>query len=228
MTNIQADFAACGFGVAHRAFSEEPIALLIRESDRLRALDARFSAGIRDPLLLLPIFADVERDMRTLSDRLLESRSFPVRSILFDKTPQTNWDVVWHQDVTIAVKERKDVEGFGPWSVKGGVSHVQPPASVLEKMVTLRLHLDDCPAENGPLLVVPGSHLRGFIDIRTLDTAACDRDAVACTVNAGDVVVMRPLLLHASKKSIVPSHRRVLHIEYATERLPDGLRWAQA
>jgi hypothetical protein len=196
------------------------------ECDRVQALDSRSRAGIRNPLSFSPLFSEIERQLRPLATLLTGSEAFPVRSILFDKTPETNWDVVWHQDVTIAVKERKDVDGFAPWSVKQGVPHVQPPASVLERMVTLRLHLDHCPAENGPLLVVPGSHTRGFIDVRTLDTAACDREAVACVVNAGDVVAMRPLILHASRKSLVPTHRRVLHIEYACEPLPGGLGWA--
>lgn len=219
-------FSHNGFDVVRLQVTAEKLTAALGESDRLQAVDARARAGIRNPLPLSPQFAEIEQQVRLLAASLAGSEVFPVRSILFDKTPETNWDIVWHQDVTIAVKERKDVDGFGPWSVKQGVPHVQPPASVLEKMVTLRLHLDDCPAENGPLLVVPGSHKRGLIDVRTLDTVECDRNAVACVVNAGDVVAMRPLILHASRKSLVPTHRRVLHIEYACEPLPDGLEWA--
>lgn len=226
MPTVQVNFADCGFGIAQMIVQGSSLALLSQECDRLQAIDARSRVGIRNPLSLSPLFAEIEQKLRPLATQLAGGDALPVRSILFDKTPETNWDVVWHQDVTIAVKERKDVDGFGPWSVKQGVPHVQPPVAVLEKMVTLRLHLDDCPAENGPLLVVPGSHTHGFIDVRTLDTAECDRNAVACVVNAGDVVAMRPLILHASKKSLVPSHRRVLHIEYACEPLQGGPEWA--
>lgn len=220
------DLAADGHEFLYLRIPRHELAFLREECDRLQLKEGRPRAGLRDPLKESRSLDNVERTMRVFARRLLGENALPVRSILFDKTPETNWDVVWHQDITIAVKERKDVDGFGPWSVKQGVPHVQPPASVLEKMVTLRLHLDDCPAENGPLLVVPGSHTRGFIDVRTLDTAECDRNAVACAVSAGDVVAMRPLLLHASKKSLAPSHRRVLHVEYACEPLPDGLEWA--
>ena len=36
---------------------------------------------------------------------------------------------------------------------------------------------------------------------------------------------MRPLLLHASSIAIVPTHRRVIHLEYASQSLADGLEW---
>ena len=87
--------------------------------------------------------------------------AFPVRSILFDKTPDTNWHVPWHQDLSICVEERHDTPGFSAWSVKEGVHHVQPPLALLERMLTLRLHLDDCGEGNGPLRVIPGSHREG-------------------------------------------------------------------
>lgn len=111
---------------------------------------------------------------------------------------------------------------------EGGVPHVQPPAAVLEKIVTVRLHLDDCGVDSGPLLVVPLSHLRGVVDVRSLDVAACEAAAVACYVPAGAAVVMRPLTLHASRKAVTPGHRRVLHLEFAAEPLPQPLKWAVA
>ena len=93
----------------------------------------------------------------------------PVRAILFDKTPDTNWALGWHQDRTIAVKERVPVDGFGTWSVKSGMPHVEPPIELLSGMVTLRVHIDPVPASNAPLLIAPGSHKLGRIaehDIR--------------------------------------------------------------
>jgi hypothetical protein len=94
----------------------------------------------------------------------------PVRSILFDKTPDENWPVAWHQDLTISVSEERQIHGYGPWSRKDGIPHVQPPLALLRQMVTFRLHLDDTPESNGALRVIPGSHDRGRIFAETLST----------------------------------------------------------
>jgi ectoine hydroxylase-related dioxygenase (phytanoyl-CoA dioxygenase family) len=123
------------------------------------------------------------------------------------------------------VKERRDVEGFGPWSVKAGVVHVQPPASVLAGMLTVRLHLDDCGLENGPLRVVPGSHKLGVSDAAAIADARNRIAEATCAVGAGSVVLMRPLLLHASSPATVAGHRRVIHLEFAAAELPGGLEW---
>lgn len=151
-----------------------------------------------------------------------------VRSILFDKTPESNWLVPWHQDTTIAVKSKMEVAGFGPWSVKDDVQHVRPPANVLEQMLTLRVHLDDSGAENGPLLVVPKSHLGGILSDGAIDSETCDRHAVECSTDSGGAVLMRPLALHASRRAKRPEHRRILHLEYASkDALTRGLEWAE-
>ncbi len=217
-----------GFAIAAQLLAVSELNTLCIAADELHAAHSRPPAGVRSPTSLHLAFDRVARSdaVTALAASLLDGPPRLVRSILFDKTPETNWDVVWHQDVTIAVKERIDVPGFGPWSTKQGMHHVQPTARVLERMVTLRIHLDDCGSTNGPLLVVPGSHAGGFIDVRMLDVADCERRAVACTVSAGDCVAMRPLILHASKKALVPAHRRVLHLEFACEDLPGGLAWA--
>ena len=95
-----------------------------------------------------------------------------VRAILFDKRDGANWPVPWHQDLSLAVAERTELPGWGPWSVKAGVVHVQPPAEYLEQMLALRLHLDDCPAENGALKVLPGTHLFGRLSATASIAAA--------------------------------------------------------
>jgi hypothetical protein len=166
--------------------------------------------------------------VRRVLDPILGRIALPVRAILFDKTPAANWKVTWHQDLTIAVLNHHDVPGFGPWSTKAGVVHVQPPASVLDQMLAVRLHFDDCGAQNGPLRVLPGSHKAG--KLRDNEIAAW-RDRIpeeACLVPKGGALLMRPLLLHASSPAVDAHHRRVLHIEYATSRLPSGLEWRWA
>lgn len=153
-----------------------------------------------------------------------------VRGIWFDKTPEANWKIAWHQDRTIAVRERVDIAGFGPWSEKLGVVHVEPPAELLESMVALRIHLDDCPADNGPLRMLPGSHRCGKLSPAEIAVWISERgsEAVTCTARRGDVLAMRPLTLHASSSAQSPTGRRVLHLEYCAQTLPGGLHWQDA
>ncbi len=158
---------------------------------------------------------------------LLGDDARPVRGLLFDKRPEANWLVPWHQDLTICVKERRDMEGFGPWTVKAGVVHVQPPARVLEQMVALRIHLDDASADNGALRVLPGTHRLGRLAASEVSTLAKELREETCAVSRGGVLVFKPLLLHASSASAMPARRRVIHIEYASGSLPDGLEWLE-
>jgi ectoine hydroxylase-related dioxygenase (phytanoyl-CoA dioxygenase family) len=166
----------------------------------------------------------VSRPISELLNTFLGPSAFAVRAIYFEKSPDANWKVAWHQDLSIAVKEKHEVIGFGPWSEKEGVTHVQPPAEFMAKMVALRLHLDDNTSENGPLKVIPGSHLHG-----RLSTSATEQwkthAAVECLSPAGSVLLMRPLLLHSSSASKKPLNRRVLHIEFANFDLPAPLVW---
>lgn len=187
------------------------------------------AAGIRGLLQRSPVVHGLANSpvLLALATRALPAPAFPVRAILFDKTPDTNWKVPWHQDLAVALAEKQDVDGFGPWSVKDGVPHAHAPVWLLERMITLRLHLDDCPAENGALRVLPGSHLHGKLNAAEIAEWRQRVAEVVCEVQAGGVVLMRPLLLHASSASTRPGHRRVLHLEYACDELPGGLRWAE-
>lgn len=162
--------------------------------------------------------------VRQLVAAVLGEECFAVRGMLFNKTSASNWKVVWHQDKTIAVRERKEVEDFGPWSMKAGVVHVQPPESVMDKMLAIRLHLDESHEDNGPLRVVPGSHVVGSISADEI-AAWRARTNVICTVPRGGAILMRPLLLHASSSSVQPETRRVVHLEFAADELPGGLEW---
>jgi len=140
---------------------------------------------------------------------------FPFKATLFDKSPDSNWLVVWHQDIALPVRTRVDADGWGPWSTKGGQLYAHAPASALEQVIALRLHLDDSSADNGPLRVLPGTHTLGRLSEERIRELAHEIDPVECIVDAGGVVAMRPLVIHASSKSRSRSPRRVLHIEYA-------------
>lgn len=158
--------------------------------------------------------------------RLLVGQSArPTKATYFDKRPEANWSLPLHQDLTITVHTKVEIPGFTHWSIKAGAPHVQPPVRVLEGIVALRIHLDDCPAENGALEVVPGSHLQGRISAEALRKMHLDGRAVICPARAGDVLAMRPLLVHGSSKAWVPKRRRVLHVEYATAELDAPLQW---
>lgn len=148
-----------------------------------------------------------------------------VKATLFDKTSDSNWRVQWHQDRVIAVRERMDVHGFGPWSSKIGIPHVEPPTPVLQQMVAMRIHLDECGPENGPLRVISGSHLLGKLTDDAIRRCVARESPVELRVGKGAVVLMRPLLLHASVPALVPSHRRVLHIEFAPVEAISPLQW---
>ena len=164
--------------------------------------------------------------IKTLLARHLGDRVTVVRAIYFDKSPGANWSVTWHQDLLVAVQKRTEIAGFGPWSVKDGTPHVQPPVHYLEQMLTVRLHLDDTDEGNGALRVIPGSHQFGQMSSQAIDQLARAEREVICSSAAGGALLMRPLLLHASRRSAGNRHRRVVHLEYAAGfDLPAGLRW---
>jgi ectoine hydroxylase-related dioxygenase (phytanoyl-CoA dioxygenase family) len=148
-----------------------------------------------------------------------------VRSILFDKVHGANWKVTWHQDLTITVRERKEAPGFVCWTQKTGVTHVQPPSEILESILTVRIHLDLTDGSNGALKVIPGSHRHGRLSADQIKARKEKGPTVRCDIPAGGVMLMRPLLLHASSPAATPHRRRVLHLEYSATQLPDGLEW---
>ena len=163
--------------------------------------------------------------VRAVAESVLGHHCFAVRALLFDKTPDANWKVIWHQDLTIAVKARAAVTGFGPWSEKAGVPHVQPPIEILEQMIAVRVHLDDCGPDNGPVRVLPGSHRAGRLSATAIDDWRGHAEPAVCLAERGAILAFRPLIVHASSAATVPAHRRVIHLEFAATELPDPLEW---
>ncbi len=195
----------------------------------ISALGPVTGAGRRGLLSLPAISALAQSDqLLDLVRPHLPDDPFPVRAIYFDKSPDSNWLVSWHQDMTLSLQARADVNGFGPWSIKDGVPHVQPPVELLEKMLTIRLHFDDADETNGALRVLPGSHRLGRLSSERIQQLRAQQSDFLCAASAGDALLMRPLLLHASGRSTSGRHRRVLHIEYAGFALPTELQWHEA
>lgn len=190
----------------------------------------RSRAGIRHALGLDEV-ASLARDPRLLSiaGEILGVGAFPYHATLFDKSPTSNWLVVWHQDTALPLRERQELPGWGPWSVKEGVNYAHAPASALGQVLALRVHLDDSTERNGPLRVLPRSHTRGVLSDEEIERLIPETAPVECVVRKGGILAMRPLLIHSSSKSQEDSPRRVLHIEYAASMFPaEGLELAVA
>lgn len=148
---------------------------------------------------------------------------FPVKSIYFDKPGGSNWFVAYHRDLTILVDRRVEYEGYSGWTVKEDRFGVQPPVDVLENIFTIRIHLDDTDESNGALRVAPGSHLEGVVRPELTDLS----EEQVCRVPRGGVMIMKPLLLHASGRTVSERNRRVIHIEFSNRALPGGLEWGE-
>lgn len=206
--------------LASLGFDVEPEVLTAVEVSRLRqaleAVESRSRAGVRH-LMSYPAVAELAGDSRLLgiARRWLGPGAIPYRATLFDKSAGSNWLVVWHQDTALPLRSHRDVPGWGPWSVKAGVLYAHAPASALEGLVALRVHLDDSLSENGPLRVLPGTHRNGVLSDAEIGDLVSRSRPHECIVGRGGVLAMRPLIVHASSKSTSSAPRRVLHIEYA-------------
>ncbi len=210
-----------GFAIIPNVVPESDIARVIQE---LAANPLpRGRAGSRHAMRH-PSIVELARGPRLieLAEDILGSEAIPFRATLFDKSPRSNWLVAWHQDKALPLRKRQDVIGWGPWSVKDGVIYAQAPGRFLRQVLALRLHFDDSTLENGPLRVLPGTHLVDILDDAAIHQFAADSSAFDCLVPKGGVLAMRPLILHASSKSRTEHPRRVLHIEYAPSLVLQG------
>jgi len=202
-----------GYGIVEGVFNGAELAPVVAALDG--HLDMRSRAGARH-VLALPEIRALADDPRLID---LAARSVgkaqPFRATLFDKSALANWLVTWHQDTALPMRAQVDAAGWGPWSNKAGIVYAHAPASALARVVALRVSLDPSTDANGPLRVLPGTHVHGLLDGAAVERLGLEVAPVSCTVGTGGVVAMRPLLLHASSKSTSDARRRVLHIEYA-------------
>lgn len=218
---MNANLSTDGYEIHPAIFALNQIEPLRKEADAVAC--AAGTTSVRHLRSRSAIFNELALSELLLS--LLPPDLVPVRSILFDKTSKENWPVLWHQDLTIALKEERPVPGYGPWSFKDGSPHVQPPLALLANMITIRLHLDETPIDNGALRVVPGSHRLGKVPSATVKEHLSG-DRVTCECGPGDVLLMSPLILHSSRRSVSPKRRRVVHFEYARQDdLDPLLQW---
>ncbi|NQX39222.1 Phytanoyl-CoA dioxygenase (PhyH) [Pedobacter steynii] len=221
-----------GFTTVDSVFSKEEIAemLCVIEAADSSKSTFRKSAdlfAIRQFLKEIPEINPIIFNQRfeNLVQQFFGEGYFVVKSIYFDKPEQSNWFVAYHQDLTISVDKKEQLPGYGNWTVKQGQFAVQPPLEILEQMFTVRIHLDDTDENNGALKVISGSHLKGISRLAALDLSI--EKETSCRVSSGGAMIMKPLLLHSSGRTINNSKRRVIHIEFSKQGLPAELNWAE-
>jgi Phytanoyl-CoA dioxygenase (PhyH) len=150
----------------------------------------------------------------------------PVRLLTFDKTPETNWSVPWHQDRVVAVKGQADVPGYSNWSRKTGTWHCEPPVDFLQRMLFVRVHIDGSDADNGAMEIALGSHRAGLVASDEAAAFAQTYKTEICVAEPGDILVLAMLTLHRSNPSTSSASRRALRLDYSADDLPVPLAWA--
>ena len=223
LVSFQQSIATTGWAVTQPVIESDTIAEL---RDCVAAFAETGRGGARNLLDHSAVAAlAAAPTLRRFACAILGESCFAVRALFFDKTPDANWKVAWHQDLTVATQQRVDVPGYGPWTEKGGVPHVQPPVDILEQMLAIRVHLDPCGEENGPVRVIDGTHRLGRLAPEAIDQLKAQRAESLCLAAEGALLAFRPLLLHASSPAVHPGHRRVIHVEYAAGALATPLVW---
>ncbi len=232
LTKHQEDILNKGFTSIENVFTGTEInslALEIEAADKsnvtFRKTDDLFA--IRQFLKEVPSVSQIifNDSLKEIIKDLLGEGYFVVKSIYFDKPEKSNWFVAWHQDLTISVNKKIDIEGYGPWTVKQNQFAVQPPLDILKSNFTIRIHLDDTNESNGALKIIPGSHLKDVYRPETIDWS--QEVEHTCCVNSGGIMIMKPLLLHSSNRTTDNRRRRVVHIEFSKAQLPCEIDWSE-
>ena len=215
-------FRTKGFQIFKGLYTTTEISELISFLDQQ---DLGNAFGVRRILRQYPELAKLLFTPRLRSIiRHIHPKAQVIRSLYFDKPPQANWIVNWHQDLTINVKQKKTLPNFKNWRVLPDRVVTRPPITLLENMFTLRIHLDDCNEQNGALRVIPASHQQGMVDVRNGPDSSLGKKHI-CEVPKGGVLLMSPLLLHSSRRTENEARRRVIHVELSDYVLPRGLEW---
>lgn len=222
-TNIAQMLSEQGFAIKNDLFSKQEIDTLLGVIEKSEKAENNFA--IRQFLETLPaakdfIFTD---DFKFFFKENFGDDYFLIKAIYFDKPPGANWIVPWHQDLTIVTEQKEEIAGFSKWRLKNGIDYVHPRVELLENIITIRIHLDNCTQENGALQVIRASHKNGIG--KKLDIT--QEKPVICEVKRGGVLCMKPLLYHASKRTANNLNRRVIHLEFANKALPETLTYRE-
>jgi len=221
-----------GFTTIDNVFTDgqiEEILQLINQSDTSRKTFRKSADlfAIRQFLREVPGVAELilNDEFKTLIQSVFGSGYFVIKSIYFDKPEQSNWFVSYHQDLTISVDRRLELDDYTKWTVKQDQFSVQPPLDILKQIYTVRIHLDDTDEHNGALRIVPSSHLKDIYRPEDIDWSK--ETEHVCNVPKGGVMIMKPLLLHSSSRTTSNNKRRVIHIEFCNQELHPELQWVE-
>jgi ectoine hydroxylase-related dioxygenase (phytanoyl-CoA dioxygenase family) len=226
------DLIENGFTTVDNIYSDKEIEQILSTIDQADTTKETFRKStdlfaIRQFLKEIPettnlIFND---NLKNLVTQLFGDNYFVVKSIYFDKPETSNWYVSYHQDLTISVDKKVELENFGPWTTKQNQFAVQPPIDILENIYAIRIHLDDTDENNGALRVIPKSHSKKVYRPETIDWTI--ETETTCNVGKGGIMIMKPLILHGSSRTTNNRKRRVIHIEFSNQELPNELKWAE-
>lgn len=226
------DFYTNGFAILDNIYTTDEVEEMLEQVSHANPAKETFRKSadlfaIRQFLKEVPATINTifNNNLASVLKPLLGDKYFVVKSIYFDKPPTSNWYVPYHQDLTISVDKKLQLNGFECWTTKQNQFAVQPPVDILENIVTVRIHLDDTDENNGALKVVPESHSKGIYRPDTIDWSV-ERE-VSCNVPKGGIMLMKPLLLHSSGRTINEKRRRVVHIELSNKELPEALNWSE-
>ncbi|AZB28306.1 phytanoyl-CoA dioxygenase [Chryseobacterium balustinum] len=221
-----------GFTVINNIFSDKEIERISEVIQNIDTSKETFRKSedlfaIRQFLKEVPDVKDLifNKNLKTIIKEIFGDNYFVVKSIYFDKPEKSNWYVAYHQDLTISVDKKIDLENFGPWTTKQNQFAVQPPLDILENIFTIRIHLDETDENNGALKVIPKSHAKGIYRPETIDWNVETENI--CNVEKGGLMIMKPLLLHGSNRTINGKKRRVIHIEFSDKELSEQLCWSE-
>ena len=219
LNNRQHEFDRYGFFITDTIFNKSEIDQLLSIIETHETVYAKRQLVNKHPEILELLLKNIT--FKALFDTVCGSNYFLSKAIYFNKPKQSNWFVAYHQDISISVKKKKESSGFSKWTQKQGQLGVIPPVSILERMITFRIHLDKTDSTNGALKIIKGSHKNGLIRIDSNFQVATNT-ASLCNVERGAIMVMKPLLLHASDKSTADFDRRVIHLEFCDQDIPMG------
>jgi predicted DNA-binding transcriptional regulator YafY/ectoine hydroxylase-related dioxygenase (phytanoyl-CoA dioxygenase family) len=216
-----------GFGILNHVYSKRDIRKLKARLDAYIKQNNEQAFGMREVLIKMPELKDIlfNKNFKKLT-KSINKDVFLTKAIYFDKSPKDNWYVTWHQDVPINVSEKRAVEGFSSWTNKKGVISVRPPEVISKNTFSMRIHLDDTTVKNGALKVIPGSHQKRLSDDE-VKLIVSNSIPFVSEVGSGGVQLLKPLLLHASSESKAQKRRRVLHLEFSSLELPNGLEYTE-
>lgn len=231
--NYIAEITNEGFTIINTVYTESEIEKLISliENNTENRVDTATFRKSQDLFAIRQFHKEIpealpyifNQNLKDIIESTFGESYFITKSIYFDKPEKSNWFVAYHQDLTISVDKKIEIKNFENWTIKQNQFAVQPPKEILENNFTIRIHLDNTTKDNGALKVINNSHSKGIFRVENLEI----ENETICEVEKGGIMIMKPLLFHASNKTTNNERRRVIHIEFSNQTLPDGLEWSE-